>query len=145
MIREPPLSLLTDTLFPYTRLVRSGLGQVAHPQLGRLLFHGSVLLVCVGAARIGAHGGGIGLGGTFGEVTAVAFGAAAGAVVRVRADVHLAALVIEDDLVEEGLFRAAERAVLLPLLHGKGMVVEVEARSEEHTSELKSIKRTSYA
>src|SRR3546814_4113998 len=57
----------------------------------------------------------------------LAFGAAAGAVVRVRADVHLAALVIEDDLVEEGLFRAAERAVLLPLLHGKGMVVEVEA------------------
>src|SRR3546814_13129751 len=52
--------------------VAEGVGQVAHPQQGRLRFHGSGLLVRVGAARIGAPGRGIGLGGTFVDVPAVA-------------------------------------------------------------------------
>src|SRR3546814_10128530 len=43
MLRQPPRSTRTDTLFPYTTLVRS---RVAHfPDLGGTLFHLHVLVV----------------------------------------------------------------------------------------------------
>src|SRR3546814_7234362 len=56
----------------------------------------------------GADGGGVGLRRVLGDCAAVAFFAAPGAEVRVGADVHLAALVVEDDLVEEAVLGAAE-------------------------------------
>src|SRR3546814_15521828 len=41
MIRRPPRSTLTDTLFPYTTLVRSAVAdEAALGQVGRLVAHG---------------------------------------------------------------------------------------------------------
>src|SRR5690349_17725482 len=49
------------------------------------------------------------------------------AMVGIGADEHALALVVEDDLVEIGVARATERAGLVPFLHAKGMVLEIEA------------------
>src|SRR3546814_1881841 len=78
MIRRPPRSTRTDTLFPYTTLFRSGEGPP----------HGQ------------GHRGGQGSG---------------------------------------------ERGVVVVLVHGQQGVPLEEVRSEEHTSELQSLMRISYA
>src|SRR3546814_3757191 len=90
MIRRPPRSTRTDTLFPYTTLFRSdGLGGIDLGELAGDLVEARVGLADAGTARL-------------------------------------------DDVVEQG----------------EGLVVAVESlagRSEEHTSELQSLMRISYA
>src|SRR3546814_2119704 len=98
MIRRPPRSTRTDTLFPYTTLFRS------HRLEGQRILH-----------RL-AVGGDV-----------------AGAVVDRRAGV-----VVDDDVAHVRL------AQLVAHHHADRVEVEV-VRSEEHTSELQSLMRTSYA
>src|SRR3546814_10863531 len=85
MIRRPPRSTRTDTLFPYTPLFRSQL-LVAH--------------------RIGLEG--------------------------IRR--------LHGDQAEQ-----LQQVVLHHVAHGTGLVVIIGPRSEEHTSELQSLMRISYA
>src|SRR3546814_19263620 len=48
MIRRPPRSTRTDTLFPYTTLFRSGFGAVKGLALATVLFMGATLLYDIG-------------------------------------------------------------------------------------------------
>src|SRR3546814_2084917 len=97
MIRRPPESTRTDTLFPYTTLFRS-----THP------------LEDAGGLR----------------------------------ELHLA-VVDELPAVPPGVAEVVRAEDLDPALaeatHGLGEVVDDETRSEEHTSELQSLMRISYA
>src|SRR3546814_8608715 len=112
MMRQPPRSTLTGTLFPYTTLFRSGLACLA--QLG---FLGHLLgEVDHGADRVGAPADvGQPRGHGAPELGAVVFPEAG------------------DPAVE---------AALLDQLVGAGLAL---LRSEEHTSELQSLMRISYA
>src|SRR3546814_5081973 len=95
MIRRPPRSTRTDTLFPYTTLFRS-----PAPASVQALALGDVAR---GAARLALHGGG-------------------------------------------GLALALLGRLLVVLaLAGFGQHAGLLARSEEHTSELQSLMRISYA
>src|SRR3546814_8658358 len=94
MIRRPPRSTRTDTLFPYTTLFRSTqrvLGQPQLSQLRRLCAHRNI--------RIGAR----------------------------RIDRTRTKAALRDDVL------------------GGGLVALPSSRSEEHTSELQSLMRISYA
>src|SRR3546814_4746036 len=120
MIRRPPRSTRTDTLFPYPTLFRSGGGGEARPsdefRLGhQLLEHRT--------DGLGAQEHGL--------------GDAAGVQQAVGEDVSALGVGAELDLVdgEEG-DRPVDR-------HGLHRAAEV--RSEEHTSELQSLMRISYA
>src|SRR3546814_7410560 len=112
MIRRPPRSTRTDTLFPYTTLVRSG------AQAGAVSVDGAVRR---GGAAPGVRTGGLrppqgpdGGGDRFREAGSVEHGQAHPADAAVR-----------------------RRQCLRPADHG--------GRSEEHTSELQSLMRISYA
>src|SRR3546814_6055916 len=113
MVRRPPRSTRTDTLFPYTTLFRS-------------------------AGSTGA-GGGAGVGG------GVAWVAQAASASGTRTtDSRNARRIIGARLSRTviGLPRvAAPRA----LVFSTGMTKSTARRSEEHTSELQSLMRTSYA
>src|SRR3546814_1110588 len=89
MIRRPPRSTRTDTLFPYTTLFRSRIAQAAHAQR---------------------------------HVDALADQVAAG--------------IVHDNVDIERRMLAKE---------GRQGGDHIEARSEEHTSELQSLMRISYA
>src|SRR3546814_5227427 len=91
MIRRPPRSTRTDTLFPYTTLFRS---VCSNP-------------ICAAIRIVGAHLGAIGFAGKAGRAQVRSCDTATGAV---------------------------------KTKHGEGL-----ARSEEHTSELQSLMRISYA
>src|SRR3546814_7897804 len=108
MIRRPPRSTRTDTLFPYTTLCRSVSGKPArdggHRQIAR----------CVGRCQ-GIEQAGLGQ-----------FDDLAGQGIELR---------VVDELAE----RAGKRGS-----HGHPAVVALH-RSEEHTSELQSLMRISYA
>src|SRR3546814_5473341 len=123
MIRRPPRSTRTDTFFPYPTLVRS---------------------IFLGARRsefaVKLRGGvlrGIGLG------IGARFGVDRGAAARVGLGHRQAG--------------GADAAILLPRIgeeahqlapgngEGEGRIAVVGARSEEHTSELQSLMRHSYA
>src|SRR3546814_1403419 len=101
MIRRPPRSTRTDTLFPYTTLFRSGL-------LGELREIG-------GAAKLAERG-------VVGEHRAQ----------RDRRRQHAAI----DELQDGGVDLAVQRLEEM---------LGTEFRSEEHTSELQSLMRISYA
>src|SRR3546814_18213504 len=94
MIRRPPRSTRTDTLFPYTTLFRSRF-QVADRRVG-----GQIPLACR------------------------------------RRRFSRATLIIKDDLAPGGHVFPHRRVCQI------GMI---QARSEEHTSELQSLMRISYA
>src|SRR3546814_9139251 len=94
MIRRPPRSTRTDTLFPYTTLFRS-LAQ------GRQRLQGG---------RVGVHRAEAGGRNTGGGGNAVGHG-----------------------------------AIIAPDRHGGNPAMPRSARSEEHTSELQSLMRISYA
>src|SRR3546814_6888899 len=96
MIRRPPRSTRTDTLFPYTTLFRSP-----------------------GGIDEGVHGVGIALGG--------------GAALRTGR-------VLPGRMVRQGIAGAVEADIL-----GQGDGQLRHRRSEEHTSELQSLMRISYA
>src|SRR3546814_5468349 len=104
MIRRPPRSTRTDTLFPYTTLFRSGLRRQARASQGirRLLMAPKLVAITGASGFLGSH--------------------------------TIAAL------AEAGMnVRALTRS--LPLLPP----AETGFRSEEHTSELQSLMRISYA
>src|SRR3546814_7828416 len=102
MIRRPPRSTLTDTLFPYTTLFRSPRGAVA-PDLGRGI-----------AEDAGACGRPCRLGWGF-------------------------------SVQGNSLFRAAPLIGPPAACQGSGRALAGALRSEEHTSELQSLMRISYA
>src|SRR3546814_1137817 len=128
MIRRPPRSTRTDTLFPYTTLFRSVV------QVG-------VVVATLGAATLVAGGQHRGAGGE----------------AERRHQVGGLAPAQRDDV---GLVRFSLEAVVpgtvvvgaVPVLLAVGLVVLVvvgdqvaQCRSEEHTSELQSLMRISYA
>src|SRR3546814_10225175 len=112
MIRRPPRSTRTDTLFPYTTLFRSICGEVDR-QVG-----------CKGCVQVQAAGNGV-----MASVTALKF--AAGLLARIPGS----------DLDDACGRVAAEERSLRPFQHFYGG----NTRSEEHTSELQSLMRISYA
>src|SRR3546814_4483239 len=106
MIRPPPRSTRTDTLFPYTTLFRSSLFTLLalfRRQLGRARLRFGIGLVRGGPARCARRR--VGLGQRF----------------------------------RHGI---TQRLLRPGLLRGIGLLVR---RSEEHTSELQSLMRISYA
>src|SRR3546814_7819190 len=104
MIRRPPRSTRTDTLFPYTTLFRSRLDAflarlgVLGEDLGELVFH------------LVDH-------------------------LAVAAQPHLTGLAVD----------LGTDVVLMPILGAAGLRNGLLHRSEEHTSELQSLMRLSYA
>src|SRR3546814_4693879 len=125
MIRRPPRSTRTDTLFPYTTLFRS-IGevfllellvadQVDVADLGRLAFLDRQGHVDAVAVELAHRGGDL--------------------------DVVLAAIVV---LAGEFLGDAVEAEAVEGLALGQADVGQ-SLRSEEHTSELQSLMRLSYA
>src|SRR3546814_6187014 len=126
MIRRPPRSTLTDTLFPYTTLFRSvevleGVveddeGHALHRRQGRLDLAGQGLEArrhALGIAVVEGFVGGVRRGQCGGD----------------GADHDRGVVGVEPEVQVDGLM-----LVLVPFL-----------RSEEHTSELQSLMRTSYA
>src|SRR3546814_1090836 len=106
MIRRPPRSTRTDTLFPYTTLFRSG---------------GGDHLAAREIAKVAGDGG-----------RADVEGDAEAVVVEARPDCG-------DNLA------AVHRDGDLPLAGAQGLLQALQDRSEEHTSELQSLMRISYA
>src|SRR3546814_6246555 len=105
MIRRPPGSTRTDTLFPYTTLCRAGDLELAQV---------------------------VGMGH---------------AVIHQRARQDLSALRLVDDPLEQRLADTLRRAAHDLAVGGQRIddAAEVVDRSEEHTSELQSLMRISYA
>src|SRR3546814_9371362 len=127
MIRRPPRSTRTDTLFPYTTLFRSSHKRFRLKQAGTAKASTTVLIsgLFAGLAPL--------LGGLFCFLALTRFLFA-----------HLAAI------VAISLFLARRRPVgrLTHRLDRQSHDVDCrlrEARSEEHTSELQSLMRISYA
>src|SRR3546814_5466812 len=133
MIRRPPRSTRTDTLFPYTTLFRSALD----PR-----FHRVDLLVLRSIQRIGhprrPHRCGIGLSPGI-EMAILAGEAVADELLRIGAGVG------------EDRHAAPDRFALRPVgdrRHRRRLKADgvgLRGRSEEHTSELQSLMRISYA
>src|SRR3546814_7601404 len=115
MIRRPPRSTLTDTLFPYTTLFRS------HRSRG--------LLFCLSREREAEQ--------------AQQF---AGLFIRSRGggydDIHASHLIdaVIVDFRKNDLFLDAESIIAVSIER-----LRIKTRSEEHTSELQSLMRRSYA
>src|SRR3546814_5801987 len=117
MIRRPPRSTRTDTLFPYTTLFRSAAG-ARKPATGLHRHHASVFCRRQAEQAALARGTHRNLG-------------------RVSA-------------IRVGVSRSRLEGSLRRLRHGQGgrrhrQQDETLARSEEHTSELQSLMRISYA
>src|SRR3546814_10180281 len=119
MIRRPPISTRTDTLFPYTTLFRSawqtGLAHQSYPEcvqrlLGELLA-ASILL----ASNIKFDGS---------------------LVLQLQGDGPISLIVVECN---------AGLSVRATVSLREGHEVPADGRSEEHTSELQSLMRMSYA
>src|SRR3546814_8100742 len=128
MILQPPRSTRTDTLFPYTTLFRSRLDQVAVAEL---------------LARERDH--------RFGDLAEVAqrhpFLEQRAAQRRdarqriaLRAEVRRELRIMRLQMIDQRL-----RVVDAEQFGGRGDDAVVEMRSEEHTSELQSLMRISYA
>src|SRR3546814_4737387 len=116
MIRRPPRSTRTDTLFPYTTLFRSSRSQAEEP----------VVSASLGAEPI--------------LVNATRF--------RLANEVDWARLDRIVGTIEKKSVRALDDDDLLalPVLYrGALSSLSVARRSEEHTSELQSLMRSSYA
>src|SRR3546814_1000171 len=116
MIRRPPRTTRTDTLFPYTTLFRSAL-VVVQVLDGAQRLH--VVLAVAVAVEAAGH-----------EVGAVVF-------LQQAAGFHRDAGGARHQVV--GVFDAAVVGA------GAQLHVLADARSEEHTSELQSLMRISYA
>src|SRR3546814_10744776 len=117
MIRRPPRSTLTDTLFPYTTLFRSQCGKAGRCRHGRscreiagravqVERHNLQLQSCCGRKRIDCRPAGFEIGD------------------------HL-----RRDFGRKGAYAVLRHA----------MIAREDNRSEEHTSELQSLMRISYA
>src|SRR3546814_1054156 len=111
MIRRPPRSTRTDTLFPYTTLFRSGGRRDQGQRIVEITFTG------VGSVAV--------------ERTLRIIGC------RAEAEVDALAGVVGTQIVGREVAARRRRIERLPL--------ELVERSEEHTSELQSLMRNSYA
>src|SRR3546814_1674122 len=132
MIRRPPRSTRTDTLFPYTTLFRSGLALGRFEQRGALADALFERLVGPAQAALDAA--------EFGDVGVRGHEAAAGH--RVAADLDDAA-VGHHPLGQVRTAGAHERQA--PLQRAFQVAAgRPPGRSEEHTSELQSLMRSSY-
>src|SRR3546814_5577583 len=121
MIRRPPRSTRTDTLFPYTTLFRS-----RHHILRRqLVDHGDDAALGGGPGAVGRLGG---------QRDDLVVGEAA-----VATDEGVLAELVDGTAA---VGAAQDRDLPHPLTDGP---LAQEARSEEHTSELQSLMRISYA
>src|SRR3546814_6582032 len=122
MIRQPPRSTRTDTLFPYTTLFRSGVSAVITDSEGRIIAANATFSTTIGRDDL------------------------------VEQEATLTSLL---DLDQSGVVRVLdgegrrdpgqiveERARLAHAARGLDQLPE---RSEEHTSELQSLMRISYA
>src|SRR3546814_9584897 len=120
MLRRPPRSTRTDTLFPYTTLFRSIID-------GQELGHG-MQAVADPAARLA-------------EITRLTEAAMRGEVTS-----HPAFDALGIVAAETGLPPAYPRELIAGMaLDAAGFAPASEDRSEEHTSELQSLMRLSYA
>src|SRR3546814_10787959 len=126
MIRRPPRSTRTDTLFPYTTLFRSPLGQ----QLVQLLTDDLLDPADVAA---GFH-----VGGDVKLATDLA-------VVDLGTDGGGQLLVLHQPLVQPAVLVAGQHLRQELQVVGIGGGVFRDVRSEEHTSELQQLMRISYA
>src|SRR3546814_8238288 len=128
MIRRPPRSTRTDTLFPYTTLFRS-----LEPGIERRERHRVLHIGARAARRVGHRP----------DFARTRIGAAHIAAV----DDESAAEPGADQEIEEARQRDAIAEMHLAERRRRGVIVGVErpGRSEEHTSELQSLMRTSYA
>src|SRR3546814_10001635 len=123
MIRRPPRSTRTDTLFPYTTLFRSGAERRAAALDGRQCR----AAIAASTPRRRAVGGG-------------------GQLLCARA----ARALLSGNLTVDRYARSADRRHVRVADHPPGHAVPAipdarRRRSEEHTSELQSLMRTSYA
>src|SRR3546814_8559340 len=141
MIRQPPRSTRTDTLFPYTTLFRS-LELVGAIELGE----GVLLIVIADVADAIVEFEQSGLGVEEGKIVRV--------VPALRAPARQGFLAREHDLAEKlGRVRHVEIELCGAKIAGPGIqdiVVDsiglaIAVRSEEHTSELQSLMRITYA
>src|SRR3546814_2976253 len=126
MLRRPPISTRTDTLFPYTTLVRSG--------------RGTVLMLTGENPRIVAQAAADSLE----QITAsLPEGISAHPLYDRTELVERTIATVEENLAEGALLVI----VVLFLLLGnfRAALITAAVRSEEHTSELQSLMRTSYA
>src|SRR3546814_4387277 len=117
MIRLPPRSTRTDTLFPYTTLFRSGLAQLLGLHRTRV---GTLVLLLLDAHDVA----GAAVGGQ--QVGTVVAGEEGAKRLDPRQQAH-------------------EIVLATARHHGGDEVVARTIRSEEHTSELQSLIRISYA
>src|SRR3546814_6458139 len=128
MIRRPPRSTRTDTLFPYTTLFRSdGAADLADDE------------VLVGEVR--AHEGLDGVGDVGDDLHG---GAEIVAAPLARQDLRVD--LSRGHVVGLACRHAGEALVVTEVEVGFGTIVgDVNLRSEEHTSDLQSLMRISYA
>src|SRR3546814_2419861 len=131
MIRRPPRSTRTDTLFPYTTLFRSGAGTFdVFAVVGAAEGVGALFGRLAGAAGLGVFAGGNVRAGVA-QAVAVADRSVAG----FGTDCDCGGVRLEALFDLGGLLRTGNGCET-----GSG-----EDRSEEHTSELQSLMRISYA
>src|SRR3546814_1076175 len=122
MIRRPPRSTRTDTLFPYTTLFRSQIDPVDY-QSGVADAEAAVAQQQAAIAQIGAQKQ---LQDAQIQVADAGVVAARATFKKSSADYRRSEALIEEGAVSRQLYESAER-------------------SEEHTSELQSLMRNSYA
>src|SRR3546814_2402630 len=142
MIRRPPRSTRTATLFPYTTLFRSGY-RIPAALAGRLPFYyGWVILACVCCAGFARQGPAVATLSIFVEPMSSEFGwsrtALSGAVSLGGLLAALTSPYLGGVLDRHGARLMLGAAVLVT-------GIATMARSEEHTSELQSLMRISYA
>src|SRR3546814_3126104 len=124
MIRRPPRSTRTDTLFPYTTLFRSHLGGEAH--------RGGGFRIVRGATAVGGDLGVVQLRQVLAQV-------------GVRRQTVRAAVDLGDGQGDPLAGRGRQAALAEGTGHAEVALERGRARSEEHTSELKSLMRIAYA
>src|SRR3546814_5997244 len=134
MIRLPPRSTRTDTLFPYTTLFRSVDGKAAEAAIARI----NALTKDVEVGTI--YEGKVAKIMDFGAFVTIAPGKDGLVHISQLADKRVEKV---DEVVKEG--QLVRVKVLEVSRDGKIRLSMKSSRSEEHTSELQSLMRISYA
>src|SRR3546814_2418209 len=128
MIRRPPRSTRTDTLFPYTTLFRSGAANLLDPPGAPVGPEDSFALLLRHTGALVGHGDH--------EVAAVT--------AEFDLDVAVVRRIL-DRILHEVRQDGVQGGLGQPVDGSADAVVQDHLRSEEHTSELQSLMRISYA